>query len=71
MADIRPGEEIFFHVVDADNAYWQLPLHPKERRFYCAILRMPDGHIRYLVFVRTPQGSVGAPLAWSQVFGLI
>ena len=71
MADMQPGEQLAFFVCDAEDAYWQMPLHPAERRFYCSRLRMLDGTERYLAYVRTPQGSVGAPLSWSQEFGLI
>ena len=46
MANIRSGEGIVFLVVDAEDAYWQIPLYPSERRYYCAILRMPDGRVR-------------------------
>ena len=68
---MQVGEEVLFFVCDAEDAYWQVPLHPKERQFYCSILTMSDGRKRYLVYMRTPQGSVGAPLSWSQEFGLI
>ena len=26
-------------VLDAENAYWQVPLHPSEQPFYCCLLR--------------------------------
>ena len=58
-------------VLDAEDAFWQIPLHPAERRFYCTLLRMPNGGTRYLAFNRTAQGSRGAPLSWAVMFGLI
>ena len=71
MATAQSPDEIEIFICDARDAFWQMPLHPDERRFYCAMLRMHDGRVRHLAYVRTAQGSVGAPLAWSQVFGLI
>ena len=42
LQDMQLGEEVVFFVCDAEYAYWQLPLHPQERQFYCSILRMAD-----------------------------
>ena len=58
-------------VADANEAFWQVPLHPPERRFYCALLRKPDGSCRYFAFTRTVQASRGGPLSWAQTFALI
>ena len=71
MADMQAGEQIDFFVCDAEDAYWQVPLHPEERRYYCAILRLPNGRTVFVVHVRTAQGSRGAPLSWAVVFGLV
>ena len=65
------AEEVELFVQDAEDAYWQIPLDPRERKYYCTILRMHDGSVRYLVYVVTAQGSRGAFLSWSVVFGLI
>ena len=53
-------------VIDATDAFWELGLHPKERRFFVGKI---NG--KYLVYLRTAQGSRGAPLSWAAVFGLI
>ena len=71
QSNCMTAEEVELFVQDAEDAYWQVPLDPRERKYYCAILRMPDGSVRYLVYVFTAQGSRGAPLSWSVVFGLI
>ena len=53
-------------VCDAVDAFWTVPLHPDERRFFV-------GRVRgvYMIYLRTAQGSRGAPLSWAAVFGLI
>ena len=51
------GEAVEAMVRDAEDAFWQIPLHASEHRFYCALLRMPDGRTRYLAYNRTAQGS--------------
>ena len=71
MGNCKTAEAMALLVLDAESAFWQVPLHPKERRFYCAMPRASDGSTRYLAYARTPQGSRGAPLSWSQIFGLI
>ena len=43
------AESVELFVQDAEDAYWQVPLNPRERKNYCCILRMPDGKIRYVV----------------------
>ena len=57
-------------ICDAADAFWQIPLHPSERRFYCAMLRDGD-RTRFLAYNRTAQGSRGAPLSWAVLFGLV
>ena len=58
------GAEQF--VIDATDAFWELGLHPNERRFFVGKFRG-----KYLIYLRTAQGSRGAPLSWAGVFGLI
>ena len=58
-------------ILDAEDAYWQVPLHASEQPFSCCVLNRLDSPPSYLTFVRTAQGSRGAPLAWSIIFGLI
>ena len=71
LAQAQQAEAVFYMVLDAVDAYWQLLLHPNERRFFCAVLRRPGKQPTYLVFNRTPQGSRGAPLSWTAIFGLV
>ena len=53
-------------VIDATDAFWELGLHPLERRYFVGMIAG-----EYYVYLRTAQGSRGAPLSWSTVFGLI
>ena len=57
-------------VLDFTEAFWQMRIHPSERRYYCAtaILR---GRRRYLVFLRAAQGSAIAPLLWARLAALV
>ena len=71
LAECMEGERVVLFVCDAEDAYWQIPLAPEEQEIHCCILRMPDGKIRYLVYLVTAQGSRGAPLSWAVIFGLI
>ena len=71
LASANSPDEVEVFICDAEDAFWQVLLHPSERRFYCALLRRPDGTVRYLCFTRTAQGSRGAPLSWATIFGLV
>ena len=66
MADLPADEDIEFLVLDFIDAFWLLPLSPKERRYFVAMLRG-----RYLVWCRTAQGSRGAPLSWAVFAALL
>ena len=57
-------------VLDFTEAFWQMPLSPQERRYYCAKLEI-DGIEKFLVFLRTVQGSRGAPLSWARLAALV
>ena len=52
-------------VLDASDAFWNIPVRPADRRFFAA--KVKD---KFYVFTRTAQGSVGGPLSWAIVFGL-
>jgi len=71
IAAAQSPDDVEVFICDAKDAFWQLPLHQQERRFYCAVLRRPSGRVTYLAYARTPQGSRGAPLSWTIIFGLI
>ena len=52
-------------MADVKDAFWLIPLAWEERRHFVAKFRG-----RYLVFLRTAQGSRGAPLTWAAVASL-
>ena len=60
----EPGVEQF--VIDATDAFWEVGLHPEERRFFVG--KLGDN---FLVYLRTAQGSRGAPITWAAIFGLV
>lgn len=53
-------------VIDATDAFWEISLHPDERRFFVG--KLGDS---FLVYLRTAQGSRVAPITWAAVFGLV
>ena len=53
-------------VLDFSDAFWMLPLHKAERRFFVAKFRG-----RFYCFVRVAQGSRGAPLVWGRLAALL
>ena len=66
----RTAEAVFLLVLDAEDAYWQIPLHPQEQKYYCGQLHY-NGGTKYLAYTRNAQGSRGAPLSWAVIFGMI
>ena len=56
QATALAGEAVEAFVLDAEDAFWQVPLHPAERRYYCAVLDRPDGSWSYMAYNRTAQG---------------
>jgi hypothetical protein len=59
-------EWVEFMVADFRDAFFILPNHPKERKFFAVRYRK-----KVLVFTRTTQGSRGAPLTWARFIALI
>ena len=53
-------------IADITDAFWLVPLHPSERRYFIAKHRG-----RWLIFLRTAQGSRGAPLSWACIAALV
>ena len=53
-------------VIDIKDAFWQVPLHQRERRFFCA--KYKD---KYLVYLQIAQGSRNAPLIWARIASLL
>ena len=57
-------------VLDFAEAFWQIPFHPMERKLFCDVLEM-NGVRKFLMCVRTVQGSEGAPLTWARTVALV
>ena len=57
-------------VLDFAEAFWQVPLHPAERKFFCGKLTM-YGTEQFFVFLRMVHGSRSAPLCWARVAALL
>ena len=63
---LRSGEKVEQMVLDAKDAFWTVPNHPSERRFCVGKVRG-----KFLVYLRTPQGSRGAPFSWGYIFAFV
>ena len=64
--DSRYTEEIELLIADISDAFWLPPLHSSERRFFVSRFRG-----KWYVFLRTAQGSRGAPLSWAALAALL
>lgn len=53
-------------ITDVSDAFWLVPLRKSERRFF--VIRYRG---KYLVFLRTAQGSRGAPLSWAAIMAIL
>ena len=65
MSNLEEDETLEQLIADISDAFWLIPLHPKERRFFVASFQG-----KFLVFERTAQGSRGAPLTFCTIMGL-
>ena len=65
MSTLKPGEVIMQMVADVVDAFWLVPLHQSEMKYFTAKL---GG--KYMVFLRTAQGSRAAPLTFAAVMAL-
>lgn len=65
MSTLKPGEVIMQMVADVVDAFWLVPLHKSEMKYFTAKL---GG--KYMVFQRTAQGSRAAPLTFAAVMAL-
>ena len=70
MGDCKTGEGVEWMVLDFTDAFWQVRLHPDERKFFCCRLNI-NGQEKYIAFLSTAQGSRGAPLTWARLAALI
>ena len=58
-------ESVTLFIADVADAFWLAPLHMDERKYFVAKFRK-----KYYVFVRTAQGSRGAPLTFAVIMAL-
>eukprot|EP00435_Cladocopium_sp_Y103_P040827 s1627_g11.t1 len=65
-SELQPGETMEQLIADISDAFWQIPVHPQERRFFVAKFQG-----RFLSFVRTAQGSRAAPLTFCAVMAML
>jgi hypothetical protein len=70
MGDCQEGEGVEWMVLDFTDAFWQIRLHPEERKFFCCRIKH-KGKQKYIVFLSTAQGSRGAPLTWARFAALV
>ena len=63
---VAQDEEVELLIADVSDAFWLIPLHPDERKFFVARHRG-----KWYVFKRIAQGSRGAPLTWAAIAALL
>ena len=63
---LDPEVLVLMGVIDFSDAFWMIPLRKSEQRYF--VTRICG---RYFVFLRTAQGSRGAPLTWSRFGALL
>ena len=61
----EPWEEVEMFILDFLDAFWQLPNHPEERRFF--VIKIGG---KYFVYLRTAQGTRNAPTTWGRFAAL-
>ena len=65
--DLEAKEEcIEFLVLDFVDAFWNIPLSFKERRYFVGKVRQ-----KFYVYLRSAQGSRNAPLSWATIISLV
>jgi len=70
IAVLDPSKFITTFVLDYTQAFWQIPIAPEERKFFCATAKL-RGKRRFLAFLRAAQGSKLAPLHWRRLIALV
>ena len=70
MGECEDGEGVEWMVLDFTDAFWQIRLHPDERKYFCCRIRI-RGKLKFIAFLSTAQGSRGAPLTWARLAALI
>ena len=66
LASCQSHEELEHLIADFKDAFFIVPNKKLERKFFVVLFRG-----KYYVFLRTAQGSKGAPLTWARVAALI
>ena len=64
--DLQDNEEISFLILDFCDAFWNIPLDKRERRWFV-------GRVRgwYLIYCDTAQGSRNGPMSWCTIAALL
>ena len=70
LSSCTDRESVDWFVLDFSEAFWQIPLEPTERKFFCCKLNL-DGIENFIVFLRPVQGSRGGPLSWARLAALV
>ena len=65
LAGVTGDANLTLFIADVVDAFWLIPLHPQERKYFVAMLAG-----KYYVFQRTAQGSRAAPLTFSVIIAL-
>ena len=63
--DDDAGETIEWFIADVVDAFWLVPLHPRERKYFVGQVAG-----RFFVYLRAAQGSRNGPLSWAAVISL-
>ena len=66
---IGPGADeaaVEYMIADFKDAFFIMPNHPEERKYFVILHRG-----KYIVFLKTTQGSRGAPLTWARLAALV
>ena len=64
--NLGPEEEVEYLILDFVDAFWNVPLSFRERRFFVG--KVKD---RFYVYLRSAQGSRNAPLSWAAIIALV
>ena len=66
----KDGVKVKALVLDFSEAFSQVPIHPSEKRFFCATTQI-DGKRKFIASTRVAQGSANGPNLWGRVLALI
>ena len=58
MGECEDGEGVEWMVLDFTDAFWQIRLHPDERKYFCCRILI-RGKQKFIAFLSTAQGSMG------------